>query len=136
VSKIKIYKKGTGTKISKNFNSLEFDCKCSYPDCQWTKIDMEHIDKLQEKRDEWKKAIKINSAYRCEKYNKDVGGASQSRHIFGDATDIKVARMTPNEVANDCEDIFSGLGKYSSFTHVDSRPSSSGKKYRWDFRKK
>lgn len=129
---VKIYKKGVKTKITKNFYSTEFDCGCNDPECKWTKINIEHIKKLQEKRDQWGKPIKITSGYRCEKYNKAVGGASKSRHKEGDATDIIVQDMTPEEVANDSED-FKGLGRYSTFTHVDSRPTEN--KARWDFRK-
>lgn len=132
----KKYKKGSDIKLSKNFRLSEFDCKCQYSDCQWTIIDTDHIKKLQYKRGKWKKPIKITSGYRCPKHNKDVGGATRSRHAMGDATDIKVLNMTPDEVANDCEN-FSGLGRYNTFTHLDSRPQpNKGKKSRWDFRKK
>lgn len=131
MSKLKQYKKGVKTKLTDNFYSTEFDCRCKDPNCIWTYIDLDHVEKLQKKRNKWKKSITINSGYRCEKHNKEVGGASKSRHKIGDASDIVVEGMSPNEVANDCED-FDGLGKYDTFTHVDSR----GSKARWDFRKK
>ena len=51
-------------------------------------------------------------------------------HMKGHATDIVVAGMTPGEVQDACEK-FDGLGRYDSFTHVDSR----GYKARWDLRK-
>jgi len=123
------YKKGVSTKITDNFRSNEFDCKCEYQECKWTTIDLDHVYKLQEKRKKWGKPIKINSGYRCEKHNKDEGGSSRSRHKVSDATDIKVKGMSPDKVADDCEN-FDGLGRYSSFTHIDSR----GWKSRWNFR--
>ena len=83
-------------------------------------------------RDKWKKPVKINSAYRCEKYNKEVGGAILSRHKKGDATDIVVKGLSPDEVATNCKDLFSGIGYYNSFTHIDSRPNGPAI---WDFRK-
>jgi uncharacterized protein YcbK (DUF882 family) len=128
----KEYAKGKDTKITKNFSSSEFDCNCKYDDCRTTIIDVEHVEKLQELRDKWRKPIKITSAYRCAKHNADVGGATKSRHVKGDATDIQVKDLTPDQVADDCEE-FSGLGRYNSFTHIDSRP---GNKARWDFRGK
>jgi hypothetical protein len=39
----------------------------------------------------------INSAYRNPAHNKDVGGDKTSRHMFGDAVDIKNVTRTPNE---------------------------------------
>lgn len=127
----KKYKKGAGVQLSKNFNSNEFDCRCNYSDCKWTIIDTEHVKKLQYKRSRWKSPVKILSGYRCEKHNKNVGGATRSRHLMGDATDITVKGLTPDEVADSCEN-FDGLGRYSTFTHIDSR----GFKARWNFKKK
>lgn len=128
---VKIFKKGVRTRLSNNFWSTEWDCSCEDPECKWTKIDMQHVKRLQEKREKWKRPIKIKSGYRCEKYNKAVGGASKSQHKEGTATDIEVKGMTPDEVANDCSN-FQGLGRYSSFTHVDSR--NTERPARWDFR--
>ncbi len=39
-------------------------------------------------RKEWNKEIKITSGYRCVKYNKQIGGAPISAHIFGVALDL------------------------------------------------
>lgn len=130
--KMRQYKKGVRTKLTPNFYSTEFDCRCKDPECQWTIIDLEHVEKLQEKRNKWRKSIKITSGYRCPKYNKLIGGATNSQHPKGTATDIQVSGMTPDKVADDCED-FKGLGRYNSFTHTDSR--SWDKPARWDFRK-
>jgi uncharacterized protein YcbK (DUF882 family) len=89
------------------------------------------MEKLQEMRTRWKKPVSIESGYRCKKHNRDVGGATHSRHLQGDATDIKVKGLSPDEIADNCEH-FDGLGRYNSFTHIDSR----GTPARWDFRKK
>ena len=133
VANIKKYKKGVKTKITNNFSSTEMDCKCNDPECKWTYIDVDHIEKLQKMRDKWKCAVKITSGYRCPKHNASIGSASNSRHVVGDATDIKVKLVSVDKVADDCEEAdFDGLGKYNSFTHIDSR----GFKSRWDFRKK
>lgn len=132
MSGVKEFQKGKSVKITRNFYSTEFDCRCSYEDCTTTLVDMDHVKKLQKKRTKWNKPVTITSGYRCEKHNRDVGGATHSRHKVSDATDIQVQGMTPDEVADDCED-FQGLGYYSSFTHIDSRP---GDLARWDFRKK
>ncbi len=75
-------------------------------------------------------SITINSAYRCPAHNKKVGGSPKSQHVDGTATDITVSGMTPTAV-QDASEGFDGLGRYDTFTHVDSR----GTKARWDFRK-
>ena len=131
MSRLRRYKKGEDTKLTKNFSSTEFDCKCSFPECEWTTLDLDHVDRLQEKRIKWKKPIKITSAFRCPRYNKLVGGATQSQHPLGTATDIQVEGKSINVIQKDCES-FDGLGCYDTFTHVDSR----GTKARWNFRKK
>lgn len=128
----KRYKKGENIQLSKSFHLREFECQCKNADCVWVIVDTDHIEKLQQKRDKWGKPIKINSAHRCEKHNKAVGGATGSRHVQGDATDITVSGMTPIQVSADCED-FKGKGLYDTFVHVDSR---DGKSARWDFRTK
>lgn len=133
MAKLRQYKKGLNTKLTDNFSSSEFDCKCKYSDCKWTIIDLDHIEKLQELRDKIKAPIKVNSGYRCEKHNKDVGGVAKSRHKEGDASDIVSKNLSPDKLAEECEKLgFSGIGRYDTFTHVDSR----GYKARWNFKKK
>lgn len=129
MANIKKYKKGDKTKLSANFQAKEFDCSCSK--CLETLIDLDHVAKLQKLREDLGSSIKITSAYRCESHNAAIGGAKNSQHKLGTATDIRVSDMTPDEVADACEH-FDGLGRYDTFTHVDSR----GSKARWDNRKK
>lgn len=127
MANIKKYTKGDRTKLSANFMAKEFDCKCSK--CSETLIDLDHVAKLQKLREDLGSSITINSAYRCEDHNTKIGGAKNSQHKFGTATDIVVKGMSPDEVADACEH-FDGLGRYDTFTHVDSR----GSKSRWDNR--
>lgn len=120
------YQKGVKTEITENFDSTEFDCHCTYPDCQITYVDFDLVNWLQKKRDEWGKTILIDSGFRCTRHNRNVGGKKGSYHLIGKAADIKVLGMLPEEVADACED-FHGLGRYPTFTHVDVR----GYKSRW-----
>lgn len=124
---IKKFKKGENVKLSKNFHLSEAECKCNA--CDETLVDLDHVVKLQQLREDLNASIKVTSWYRCEIHNKNVGGASKSIHKLGSATDIVVSGMEPNEVADACEK-FDGLGRYDSFTHIDSRGSYS----RWDKR--
>ena len=88
------YNKGTATELSKNFKSTEFDCHgkgC----CNQTEIDPSLIDYLQKIRDHFKKPVTISSAYRCTIHNKNVNGATGSRHTKGQAEDIYITGVAP-----------------------------------------
>lgn len=123
-------------KLTKNFNKSEFECKggCEMPDevlVEITKL----ASQLQYIRDFVRQPIKITSAYRCETYNKSIGGVSNSQHILGKAADIQIANMTPCEVFETINTLTEhghilqgGLGKYNTFTHYDIRKTKS----RWD----
>lgn len=124
------YVKGGMAPITLNFNSGEFDCKCGYPECFVTYIDLDLVYKLQEKRNAWQKSIHILSGFRCSRHNYEVNGKDGSYHLMGKAADIRVEDTHPDSVADQCED-FNGLGRYDTFTHVDVR----GNKSRWDLRK-
>lgn len=78
------------------------------------------------------RAISVVSGYRPPTVNISVGGASNSRHKYGDAADITVSGIEPymaymllNRWHNDC----GGLGNGRSFTHIDLR----GYAARWNY---
>lgn len=73
-----------------------------------------------------KSQVIVTSAWRDEKYNKKIGGASGSKHILGQAADIYVKGMPPSAVQLLLKNHSGGLGCYKNFTHVDI-----GKKRRW-----
>lgn len=91
---------------------------------------------LQFIRNEFKKPLIINSAFRTANYNKQCGGASKSYHLYGMAADIHIQGVDQRELALCCERALSyvgvqgGVGLYKSFVHIDVRPV----KYRWDNR--
>ena len=115
------YKKGEDVWLSKNFHLSEYECKCSR--CQYTKVDMNHVARLQQARDEIGLAISTTSAYRCPAHNLEVGGVTDSQHVDGTATDIYCEGITATELAKVCSRIFDGVGLYVSqgFVHADSR---------------
>ncbi len=125
---IRKFKKGEDIRLSANFHLKEWECRCS--ECDETLVDVDHVAKLQQLRHDLGSSIRINSAYRCPAHNAKIGGSKFSQHKLGSATDIVVADMSPDEVADACEK-FDGLGRYDTFTHIDSRGSQA----RWDKRK-
>ena len=118
-----------GTKfLSANFRVREFRCK---DDTDPIFIDSDLVDILQNVRDHFGKAVTITSAFRTASHNKKVGGATYSQHLYGKAADIKVSGVAPSVVADFAETLMpstGGIGRYSTFTHVDVRKVKS----RWN----
>ncbi len=64
----------------------------------------------------------INSGFRSINHNSNVGGASNSQHTYGIAADIVVSGASVSTVmAHAKTSGFSGILRYNTFTHVDSR---------------
>lgn len=77
-------------------------------------------------------SITINSWYRPRAINSRVGGASQSRHLIGDAVDFNHAVLNPGQVYTRLDYWWGtkgGLASSSVFTHIDVR----GYKARWTY---
>lgn len=74
--------------------------------------------------------VTVHSGYRCEEHNRNVGGAERSRHVAGDAADIKVRDVPASAVfalADRLVGDTGGVGRYPTFTHIDVR----GYRARW-----
>ena len=127
---IKTYAKGSSTKLSTNFNSSEFDCHGSGC-CSSTLVDDKLVTYLQQIREHFGKPVNISSGYRCATHNKNIGGATNSRHSKGQAADIYITGVTPAEIAKYAESIgILGIGLYETnsdgfFVHVDTRETKS-----------
>ena len=128
---VKSYKRKALTKLSKNFKVKEFSCKGKSCGCKETLIDDQLVEYLQNIRDHFGKKVTITSAHRCASHNRSVRGATSSRHIKGQAADIKVKDVAPREVAKYAESIgVKGIGLYETandgyFTHIDTRTTKS-----------
>jgi hypothetical protein len=123
---IKTYKRTEKRQLSKNFSLDEFKCKCGK--CGTVQLDENLVERLQQIRDHFGKAVTINSGYRCENHNASpqVGGAKGSLHVKGMATDIRVQGILPKEVAKYAESIgVLGIGLYDDFVHIDTRIAKS-----------
>lgn len=81
---------------------------------------------LESIRETVDKPIKINSAYRSPEVNASVGGSKTSQHCKGQAADIRVAGMTPDQVV---QAIIAAklpfdqvIREFDSWTHVSIAP--------------
>ena len=73
-------------RLTENFNLKEFECPC----CHTVLLHPLLVWKLQKLRDEWGLPLIINSGYRCEVHNREVGGVIRSLHKVGQAADVRV----------------------------------------------
>lgn len=123
-------------KLTKNFDSKEFDCKDGTAATGGALSNLKSLaENLQVLRDHLGKPIVINSGFRTVSYNASLKGSSPvSQHLYGRAADIRVAGLTPRQLANEIEKLIAsgkmkqgGVGVYPTFTHYDIR----GNKARW-----
>jgi hypothetical protein len=76
--------------------------------------------------------IKVNSWYRDPVTNRRVGGASQSRHMVGDAVDFHIPGVSLVNVYNRLDPWWAsrgGLARGQGFVHIDGR----GYRARWTY---
>lgn len=125
-------------KSNNYFKESEFKCKCcgKLPNnCPPDGL----IDILVDIREHFGLPVIINSGYRCPTHNAKVGGAKSSRHLVGDAVDIRVKDVPTKEVYNYVITQFGqrnlGIAKkiiddpFRGFVHIDTR----GVRARWSY---
>lgn len=107
--------------LSVHFSRHEFACRCG---CGFDAISPDLIALLETVRSAFSLPVTINCGCRCARHNADVGGVSNSQHLYGMAADIKVAGVTADEVYRWLDKHYPqqlGLGRYPGFVHVDVR---------------
>lgn len=127
-------------RLTKNIWQHELDCKCGNCDVTILK-DEPVINIVQDTCDHFAKEYSVKkvildilSGARCYEYNRTVGSNDNSQHPRARAIDFKIfingAQVPPNLVYNYLNKKYPdslGLGIYTTFVHVDDRPS----KARW-----
>lgn len=135
VISVRISKVGRNMKISPHFTLGEMACKDGSDKVLYSTELMSMLEKL---RAYGGFTIHINSGYRSPSYNRKIGGASKSQHIYGTAADISVKKdgktVSGKLICCLCQTLgFRGIAYISeSAVHVDMRSSGS---YRGDERK-
>ena len=108
---------------TKNFKVSEFACK----HCGENKIDQRVLNMCQEIRDYLNVPVRINSGYRCEIHNKNVGGVKGSKHTKGFAADLS-CELGAKKLFDAVKDLHDNKGKlrdldycikYKNFIHID-----------------
>jgi uncharacterized protein YcbK (DUF882 family) len=107
--------------LSKNFNRHEFACHCG---CGFDAVNPKLITALETLRELCgNRPITITSGCRCVWHNKAIGGVAASKHLLGDAADIKVQGKKAQDVLHKCGQVeaFKQGGRilYDTWVHVD-----------------
>lgn len=113
--------------ISKNFKRKEFACKCG---CDYDSINPKLIPVLEDMREYFGKPVIVNSGCRCETHNRNVKGAPNSQHLYGNASDVRINGVPPVEIYRYFDRKYPntfGIGLYNTFVHIDVRE----KRARW-----
>jgi uncharacterized protein YcbK (DUF882 family) len=121
--------------LSKNISRYEVACKCG---CGFDTIDAETVAAVQAVCDGFARqrgldrvVLNINSAARCQLYNRKVGSNDRSQHVKGRAIDFTISGVKPADVYAALVAAFPdryGIGSYEGFTHLDTR---GGPAARW-----
>ena len=129
----------TRHRLSEHFVVEEFDCRDGTKVKQRDYKGLEalcktYLEPLRKKHGR----VTINSGFRTASYNRKIGGASKSYHVYTDhdgndqAADVRCAQgnsgnwhATLNWLRKNKRGGRGGLGKYDSFCHIDMRDYKS-----------
>ena len=121
----------SGAYVPKYFTRDEMKCKCGGKYCNGFPVEPseELLKVMDEIREEVGLPVRVTSFIRCKQHNANEGGASSSRHLYGDAADIQCSGKTPRQLYDlACKKLpKGGVGLYSWGIHVDTR----GYQARW-----
>lgn len=111
-------------KLSEHFDSSEFACKCGCGGLNsGCDVSSRLVEVLESMRVYLNTPLELSCGYRCPTHNYEVGGVSNSFHIYGLAADVQTPEgLTPEilaEVAEKCG--ADGIGIYDWGVHVDVR---------------
>ena len=110
--------------LTKNLSRSEFACKGKTCGCSQDTIDYKLVEIIQDVRDHFGKSVTITSGNRCPIHNAEIGGAKSSQHLLGRAGDVQVSGVDAGDVYEYVDGKYPtslGLGKYKTFTHIDTR---------------
>ena len=104
----------------KHFKLSEFSCPC----CGDNKMNPSSMERIDKAREIAGVHFVINSAKRCDKHNRDVGGEDDGAHELGFAFDIKCKTSQDRFkiLSSLIKAGFTRIGVYPTFIHADDCP--------------
>lgn len=132
-----IFKKGEKDKLSPHFSTIEFQCRCSYDTCIDQIVSIDLINRLELLRKDLNIPLKINSGYRCTKYQQHLRDtkastvvAKKSQHELGCAADV-ACNIPVDDFEKAMAKYFDAIGIAKNFLHCDTR--KIGSPLRWKY---
>lgn len=126
-------------RFTQNLSRHEFACECG---CGYDTADFALVNALQktvyyfQNQYDLDITIKITSGCRCPVHNENIGGASKSKHVIGQAADFQLVKPGGGFIPT--RDIYDylirkypgtyGIGRYTTWIHLDVRNQAA----RWE----
>jgi uncharacterized protein YcbK (DUF882 family) len=116
-----------GNIIMTFFTADEFECKCKRPKCsgKTSKLNLKLLKWVESARVAIGVPITVTSGIRCKDHNLDIGGATFSQHMLGNALDLTCKKMDELYEFAKSSTVITGVGDGRSkgnFVHVDVKP--------------
>lgn len=112
----------------KYFTEDELRCDC----CRNLKIDFNFLNKIEKLREFLDFPFIVNSFYRCNEHNKKIGGSPNSKHLTGNAIDVRASGVKALKLVQNATDYgITGIGVYPSFIHLDDGGKHSNRLRFW-----
>ena len=114
------------------FKEKEFACRCcgQLPPLARENVRALVSEVLDPVREKLGMPIVVNSGYRCEKHNKDVGGVKNSQHLRGEAADVTCADLPRLKALIIENGKFDQLITYPTFLHVSYKRTGGNRHQR------
>lgn len=124
----------------KFFKFEEFRCRCcgGLPPLAKENIEALVENVLDPARQRYGGPVLVNSGYRCQKHNAEVGGVPNSQHISGEAADIccgdneRLAKIIEENGRYDQLIRYMGPGGKIRFIHVSWKRNGVNRKMKFD----
>lgn len=120
MEKLYIIPKKDNFDIGYRLSHKEFKCQCVYADCTYTLLHPRLVRAWEMVRAKFGAPLKINSGFRCQRHNRDVGGVDDSRHKKGQAVDISFDNLKDMErsfLKTLLDEHFDTVLTYNNFYH-------------------
>ena len=114
------------------FKEKEFACKCcgQLPPLARENVKALVSEVLDPVREKLGMPIVVNSGYRCERHNKDVGGVRNSQHLRGEAADVTCSDLPRLKALIIENGKFDQLITYPTFLHVSYKRTGGNRHQR------
>lgn len=124
----------------KHFKFEEFRCRCcgGLPPIAKENIEALVENVLGPARQRYGRPVSVNSGYRCQKHNAEVGGVVNSQHMRGEAADIccgdneRLAKIIEENGRYDQLIRYMGPGEKIRFIHVSWKRNGVNRKMKFD----